>query len=141
SDDETTRKYFHDKIVVVGVADNPDDTFRTPHSRFGSGLFFKGPTAPGAAIHATSLLNLVRGDWLTRLILKKEMGIIIAWGIFASISLMLLRPWFAIGAAILMAALLTGFAMLLPIRQHVWFAWAIPVLVQTPIALIWGVGY
>jgi adenylate cyclase len=141
SDDETTRKYFHDKIVVVGVADNPDDTFRTPHSRFGSGLFFQGPTAPGAAIHATSLLNLVRGDWLTRLSLKKEMGIFIAWGLFASISLMLLRPWFAIGAAILMATLFTVFAMWLPFQQHVWFAWTIPVMVQTPIALIWGVGY
>jgi adenylate cyclase len=141
SDDKEMRKYLNDKIVVVGVSDNPEDTFRTPHSRFGSGLIFEGPTAPGAAIQAISLLNLVRGDWLSRLGLKKEMGIIVAWGIFASISLMLLRPWFAIGAATLMATLFTVFAMLLPIRQHVWFAWAIPVLVQTPIALIWGVGY
>ena len=141
SDDERTRNYFHDKIVVIGVADNPEDTFRTPYSRFGSGLFFQGPTAPGAAIHATSLLNLVRGDWLTRLSVKKEMGIIVAWGILTSILFMVLRPWFAIGAALILALLLTFISILLPIHQHVWFAWAIPVAAQTPVALVWGVGY
>jgi adenylate cyclase len=141
SDDKAMRKYLNDKIVVVGVSDNPEDTFRTPHSRFGSGLIFEGPTAPGAAIQAVSLLNLIRGDWLTRLSVKKETGIIIAWGLVTSILLMLLRPWFAIGAALGMAALLTGISILLSIYQHVWFAWTIPVLLQTPIALIWGVGY
>jgi adenylate cyclase len=141
SPDEVTQKYFRDKIVVVGVRDNPDDTFRTPYSRFGSGLAFNGPTAPGAAIQAMSLLNLVRGDWLTRLSFGKELAIVIVWGICASILLMFLRPWYAIGAAVLMGALLTGVSFLLPIHQHVWFAWAIPVMTQTPIALIWGVGY
>jgi len=141
SDDEAMRKYLHEKIVVVGVSDNPEDTFRTPHSRFGSGLVFQGPTAPGAAIQATSLLNLVRSDWLTRLSVKKEMGIIIVWGLLTSIVLMLLRPWYAIGAALVLVALLVSVSILLPIRQHVWFAWTIPVAAQTPVALIWGVGY
>lgn len=58
-----------------------------------------------------------------------------------SILLMLLRPWYAIGAAVFMGALLTGGSILLPIYRHVWFAWAIPVMTQTPVALIWGVGY
>jgi adenylate cyclase len=141
SDDQEMRKYLNEKIAIVGVSDNPEDTFRTPHSRFGSGLIFEGPTAPGAAIQAVSLLNLVRGDWLTRLSVNKEMGIIVAWGILTSISLMLLRPWFAIGAGLAMAALLMSVSFLLPVHRHVWFAWAIPVVVQTPIALIWGVGY
>jgi len=78
SPDELTSKYFRDKIVVVGVADNPEDTFHTPHSRFGSGLVFNGPTASGAAIHAMSLLNLIRGDWLIRLSARAELTIIIA---------------------------------------------------------------
>ncbi len=141
SPDELTSKYFRNKIVVVGVADNPEDTFRTPHSRFGSGLIFNGPTSSGAAIHAMSLLNLVRGDWLTRLNIRQELAIIIVWGTLTSILLMLLRPWYAIGAAVLMAALLTVLAILLPIREHLWFAWVIPVTAQTPMALIWGVGY
>jgi adenylate cyclase len=141
SPDDLTSKYFRDKIVVVGVADNPEDTFRTPHSRFGSGLIFNGPTASGAAIHAMSLLNLIRGDWLTRLSARNELTIIIAWGIFASVVLMLLRPWYAILTAVLMAALMTAICILLPIHQHLWFAWVIPVTAQTPVALIWGVGY
>jgi adenylate cyclase len=141
SDDKEMRKYLNGKIAIVGVSDNPEDTFRTPHSRFGSALIFEGPTAPGAAIQAVSLLNLVRGDWLTRLNLNKEMGIIVAWGILTSILFMMLRPWYAIGSAILMATIFTGCSIPLPIYKHVWFAWAIPVAAQTPIALIWGVGY
>src|SRR5262249_20894680 len=34
-----------------------------------------------------------------------------------------------------------GASIWLPIYKHVWFAWTIPVMAQTPIALIWGVGY
>lgn len=141
STDDQSRGYFKDKIVVVGVSDNPSDKFATPYSRFGSGLRFSGPVAPGAAIQGLSLLNLVRGDWLTRLSLGEEIAIVCIWGTVASILLMLLRPWYAIGAAVLMAALLTGVSIVLPIYKHVWFAWAIPVVTQTPVALIWGVGY
>jgi adenylate cyclase len=133
--------YFHDKIVVVGarpevgVQGDQPEAFRNPYSTFNR------PLATGAAIHATALLNLVRGDWLTRLKPGNELVIIIAWGAFVGVLLMLLRPWYAIGAAVMLAAAFAGFSMLLPIHQHVWFAWTIPVLAQTPIALIWGVGY
>ena len=133
--------YFQNKIVVVGarpevgVQADQAEASRNPYSTFNR------PLATGAAIHATSLLNLMRGDWLSRLRVKKEIAIIIAWGLLTSILLMLLRPWFAIGAALIMAALFTGVSMLLPIHQHVWFAWTIPVLAQTPVALVWGVGY
>lgn len=133
--------YFHDKIVVVGarpevgVQGDQPEAFRNPYSTFNR------PLATGAAIHATALLNLVRGDWLTRLSHRNELGIIIVWGAVVTILLMVLRPWYAIGAAIFLAALLAGFCLLFPIHQHVWFAWTIPVLAQTPIALIWGVGY
>lgn len=139
--DDQPRGYFKDKIVVVGQSDNPNDTFATAYTRFGSGLRFNGPVAPGAAIQAMTLLNLLRGDWLKRLSLRKELAIILLWGILTSILLMLLRPWFAIGTAVLMGVLLTGASIALPIYKHVWFAWTIPVMAQTPIALIWGVGY
>jgi len=135
------RGYFSNKIVVVGarpevgVQADQAEAFRNPYSRFNR------PLTTGAAIHATSLLNLVRGDWLNRLNYRSELGIIIAWGVVAAVLLMVLRPWYAIGAAILMATLFTIVALLLPIRQHVWFAWTIPVVAQTPMALIWGVGY
>jgi adenylate cyclase len=133
--------YFREKIVVVGarpevgVQGDQPEAFRNPYSTFDR------PLATGAAIHATGLLNLVRGDWLNRLNPRNELGIIVVWGAVVSVLLMLLRPWYAIGAAILLAALLTGFSMLLPIKQHVWYAWTIPVMAQTPVALIWGVGY
>jgi adenylate cyclase len=133
--------FFREKIVVVGsrpevgVEGDQPEAFRTPYSTFNR------PLATGGAIHATSLLNLVRGDWLTRLGAKSELGIIVLWGSFVGVLLMVLRPWYAIVAAIILAALLAGFSILLPIQRHVWFAWTIPVMAQTPIALIWGVGY
>jgi adenylate cyclase len=133
--------FFRDKIVVVGarpevgVQGDQPEAFRNPYSRFNR------PLATGAAIHATSLLNLVRGDWLTRVGRNNELAIMIAWGVTMGILLMVLRPWYAIGAAILLGVLLAGFSILLPIHRHIWFAWTIPVAAQTPVALVWGVGY
>jgi adenylate cyclase len=133
--------YFRDEIVVVGarpevgVQADQAEAFRNPYSRFNR------PLATGAAIHATSLLNLLRGDWLSRLNHRSELGIIIAWGVVTAVLLMVLRPWYAIGAAILMATMFTGLSIWLPIYKHVWFAWTIPVAAQTSVALIWGVGY
>jgi adenylate cyclase len=138
---QSLSELFRDKVVVVGArpevglpGDRPE-AFRNPYSRLNR------PLATGAAIHATSLLNLVRGDWLVRINPDKELAIITAWGIIIGILLMVLRPWYAIGAAILLGVSLAGFSILLPIHKHVWYAWAIPVMTQTPMALIWGVGY
>jgi len=83
--------YFRDKIVVVGarpevgVQADQAEAFRNPYSKFNR------PLATGAAIHATSLLNLVRGDWLSRLNYRSELGIIIAWGAVMGIVLMVLH--------------------------------------------------
>jgi adenylate cyclase len=141
SADDQTAGYFRDKIVVVGAADDPADIFQTPHSRFLSGVFSNGPVSPGAAIHAMSLLNLVRGDWLKRLGLAAELTILIAWGIFITTALMLVRPWPAIGLALLLGGLFAAAAILLALRAHVWFPWAIPVAAQMPLALMWAVGF
>jgi adenylate cyclase len=141
SPDGPTNGYFRDKIVVVGRFDDPEDTFQTPHSRFASGPVSNGFVAPGAAIQAINLLNLLHGDSLTRLPMIPEMVIVAAWGVIVTILLMLLRPWPAICAALALGALFTFSSILLAQKAHVWFPWAIPVAAQTPFALVWAVGF
>ena len=80
--------YFRNKIVVVGsraeggVAGAGRDEFRTPYS------LRNESAAPGATIHAFALLNLVRGDWLTRLGFAKESALVSIWGILISVALL-----------------------------------------------------
>ena len=133
--------YFHDKIVVVGVrpevgqAGAGRDEFGNPHYRFGSS------TSPGAAVHALSLLNLMGGDWVSRLSFTQEFLIVVLWGCAMVLLLMALPPWTAIGVGALSLASFASVAFWLQLRCHFWFSWAVPALVQTPFALVWAVGY
>ena len=133
--------YFHDKIVVigarptVGLAGASREEFPNPWTRLGRG------NSTGPAVHALSLLNLLRGDWLTRLGGAREITVIVLWGIFITVLLMNLRPWFAIGTGIFGAALFAIVAGYIQLKQHVWFAWMIPAVAQTSVALVWSVGY
>ncbi len=134
--------HFRDKIVIIGagggdavVAGEIQDTFGHPFSRWGAAL------SPGANIHAFSLLNLLRGDWLHYAGSGIEMVIVVAWGIFTGVLFMKLRPWPAIGAALLCAVLLASLAAYIHLLHHVWFSWAVSAGPQTGIALVWAVGY
>jgi adenylate cyclase len=42
---------------------------------------------------------------------------------------------------LLLSGLLASISVLLALRHQVWFAWAVPVAAQTPVALLWSVGY
>src|SRR5262249_49793747 len=70
-----------------------------------------------------------------------EVTIVFVWGILITMVLMLMRPWPAIAFALLVGMIFTGAAILLALRAHLWFPWAIPVLAQTPFALVWSVGF
>jgi adenylate cyclase len=133
--------YFHNKIVIVGsraeggVAGAKRDEFRTPYS------LRDETSAPGAAIHAFSLLNLVRGDWLTRLGFAQESALVFIWGILISVVLLRLRPWPATLFAPAVFCVFALTAVYVQARWHVWFSWLVPAGVQTSIALVWSVGF
>jgi len=138
--DQLRRGYFHDKIVVVGsrprgggVAGAERELFKTPFTRY--------DTASGPAIHALSLLNLLRGDWLTRLTFAQEAALVFLWGILISILLPRLRPWLALVVAVTTFGGLAAVSVWLQMRYHVWFAWLVPFAVQTSVALVWSVGF
>jgi adenylate cyclase len=132
--------YFRDKIVIVGtrprtggLAGAEREEFKTPYTRY--------DIASGPAIHALSLLNLQRGDWMTRLTFVQESALVFIWGILISVALLRLRPW----AAMLVApAAFCGFALAavwVQARYQLWFSWLTPAAVQTSIALGWSVGF
>jgi adenylate cyclase len=134
--------YFRDKIVIVGVrpsgggiAGSEREEFPTPYSRF------DGPTASGPSIHALSLLNLQRGDWLTRFSFAEESAVALLWGVLVSAMLFRLRPLAATLAAPAVFCAFALTAMFVQARWHVWFAWMVPAGAQTSVALIWSVGF
>jgi len=132
---------FRDKIVVVGsrpalgLAGAAREEFPNPWTRLGRG------DSTGPSVHALSLLNLLRGDFLTRIGSVAENAGVILWGTVITVLLMNLRPWLAMAAAAACAAVFAIVSGCLQLSQHFWFAWAIPAVAQTSVALIWSVGY
>jgi adenylate cyclase len=143
-----TAGFFHEKIVVVGsrreggVAGAERDEFRTPYSySLRKGSLREEPMAPGAAIHAFTLLNLIRGDWLTRLSFAWESTLVLIWGIFISAVLLRLRPWPATLVAPVVFCTFALLSIYVHGRWHLWFSWLVPAGVQTSVALVWSVGF
>ncbi|MEO7319588.1 MAG: adenylate/guanylate cyclase domain-containing protein [Chthoniobacteraceae bacterium] len=132
--------YFTDRIVVVGgrstlggLAFGKDD-FRNPFSVLG------GAFSTGAEVHLTALLNLLNGDWLTRLDARHELGIAILIGVVFGGALPRFRPHIAALLAVLAIVGIGAFACWLSVAHRVWFAWCVPAFVQVPVALLWAVG-
>ena len=131
--------FFKDKIVMVGgrsavgyLAAGRDE-FGTPYSR-GAHQF-----TSGLEVHASILLNLLRGEWLTRISENREAAILIAVGLIAG-ALAALRPSLAVAGALISSLAITCLAFWFVWHRHVWFDWMIPAAVQMPLGLAWSVG-
>jgi adenylate cyclase len=131
--------FFKDKIVLVGGQlalggqNVSRDEFSTPYSRSNHQF------TPGTEVHATILLNLLRGDWLTRMAVNQETALIVLIGLLAG-GLGFLRPIPATLLAVIVSAGIACAACLLVWHERVWFAWLIPAAVQIPFGLVWSVG-
>src|SRR5262249_53652436 len=131
--------YFKDKIVLIGGRSTAGslavgrDEFATPYST-SSHQF-----SPGLEIHATILLNLLRGEWLTRMPLNRETVFIIFIGFVAG-GLGFFRPLVASLLAVIISIAIACGASWLAWQQRTWFAWVVPAAVQMPFGLIWAIG-
>lgn len=140
-DDRPVPGFFKDRIVVVGGRSTlgglefGKDDFRNPFSMFGGGRF-----STGAEVHLTALLNLLNGDWLTRMNGLKEMLFVIGAGIVLGGVLPRFRPLAAGALALVAVGCIGAFACWLSVVHRVWFAWCVPAFVQVPVALVWAVG-
>jgi PAS domain S-box-containing protein len=134
--DGAPENFFRDKIVFVGARpitqsiSGRQDEFRSPfHSWANQELFM-----PGVEVHATEMLNLVRGDWLRRLPARAEIfWLLLVAGVFGG-GLVGFKPipatFIALaGGAGVLAISVAAFA------RGVWFPWLIVVGAQVPVAL------
>lgn len=129
--------FFKDRIVVVGARpaagqfNERRDEWRSPFAAWKPGL----PFMPGVEMHATAMLNLVRGDWLVRWPRPTEAAVLALTAGLLAFGLLRLRPLPAAGAALGAEAVLVG-AVWLGMGQRLWFPWLIVALVQVPGALL-----
>ena len=121
--------YFRDRIVFVGASTltkfsgDRKDSYATPFSLL---VADSQEFIAGVEIQATATLNLLRGDWLTRLSQRVEGWIVILVGAVYGAGLMHFRPRSIIAFSLLSLAALFGLAKWLFVQHNLWFAWLIP---------------
>lgn len=131
--------YFKDKIVLIGGRSAVSsltagrDEFATPYSTSNHQF------SPGLEIHATILLNLLRGEWLTRMSENWESILVVVTGLLVA-GLCVLRPTLATLSALLTSVAIGCCACWIVWDQRIWFDWMVPAAVQIPFGLVWSVG-
>ncbi len=132
--------FFKDRVVfigdkpTIGLSGAGKDEFPTAFT------WFSRTYSPGAEIHATVFLNLLRKDWLTRFPQWAEISLIILFGLGGGFGFAVLYSRTATLAASL-SCIGVGLAAWFFFRyQLVWFAWLI-LIVQLLFALFWSVVY
>ncbi len=128
---------FRDKVVFVGAQPMAGafgerrDELRSPFRKWNDRDLFM----PGVEVHATEMLNLIRGDWLRRLPGDIEIGILLVTGLLSVWGLRWLRPvpatFLAVGAEGLVVAVAMGGFLL----QRHWFPWLLVSGLQIPLGL------
>jgi adenylate cyclase len=128
------------KVVFIGsslksrFSGQRRDEFPSPYGK-------RSEFLAGVDVQATQFLNLLRGDWLTRVPAHTERSVIVVAGIILGLGLIRLRPLTAISVALVTAFGVAAFAYFIFAHHRIWFAWLIIVAVQMPVALIWSVGF
>ena len=138
--EEVPERFFRDKIVFVGLRNQlgtvnvGKDEFRHPLSRW------TGRYSTGIEVHATAFLNLLKHEWLTRFDRRLELALMLVFGGLLAVINTRAVPWVAFlvsGTAVVLVVCLGFWSQL---ESLVWFNWSLPVIVQIPMALVWGIG-
>jgi len=127
---------FRGKVVFIGARPivqafkERRDEIRSPFGTWQSDLLFM----PAVEVHATEMINLMRGDWLRRLSRPAETGVIVGVALVFGFGLFWLRPAPASCVAVVGAGaslLAAGMAF----QRGLWFPWLIVGAAQIPAAL------
>ena len=110
------------------------DELRNPFSTQVRGELFM----PGVEVHATQMLNLMRREWLFRLPLTVEMGVMFACAAVLSLLVCVSRPFTALGLAAVAEIVLISVAGIAFARHRIWFPWLSIGVAQIPVALGWS---
>lgn len=137
--DGTKPQFFKDKIVIVGArpitgySGERRDEFRSSFSTWSDKFIFM----PAVEVHATSMLNLVREDWLTRLSPAGELGVLLTAAVLFGFGLSFFRPMPGLLIAVCGVATTVVVAGVKFHVDRVWFPWAIVAAVQIPAGFVW----
>jgi adenylate cyclase len=138
------RPFFRGKIVVIGGKPGivspklGEDLFSTPFHR----LDRRGnvPLMSGVEVQANMLVNLLRGNWLTRSGDSADLLFVLFIGLAAGWAFSRLRPFTGFLLAFAAVVLLSLAGVLAVHFASVWFPWSVAALVQLPVALVAGTG-
>ena len=142
---KTPDSVFRGKVVFVGArlltksAGERKDEYRAPHTYWIDKNVMSTEFIAGVEIQATMFLNLLRGDWLTRLPDWTERVVIAVLGLVLGYGLVQSRTLLGIFAALAAGFLLSYAAYALFTNRLVWFPWLIVVGAQIPAALVCSV--
>lgn len=138
--------FFKDKVVFIGAnirtlnVNERKDEFRNPYADF---LYVKQleQFMPGVEVHATILLNLIRGDWLRRVPLGTQGIVFTLSGLLVGVGIGRMRPLTAVPVSLLLAVVVMGISQWLFQQHRYWFPWLIIVAVQIPVAMLWSITF
>jgi PAS domain S-box-containing protein len=135
--DEVNDNFFRDKVIFIGARPmtgtilERKDEFRSPLTSWGDRELFM----PAVEVHATQLLNQLRGDSFRRLQPLTELTILALGAVFFVWLLFCFRPLAATGIAVLLEIILSAVARPELSHANIWFPWLLISVVQIPAAL------
>ncbi|MBI4661176.1 MAG: adenylate/guanylate cyclase domain-containing protein [Verrucomicrobia bacterium] len=138
---------FRDKIVFVGAgmitafSGERKDEYRSPYALWTEGISGQKYYMPGVEIQATVTLNLMRGDWLTRVPYLTDLWMVLLAGLVFGFGLTKFRPVPATLIALASMAVIFFTEYYYFSHKLVWSAWFIIVGVQIPAATLWSIVF
>lgn len=140
--DEVPDGFFRDRVVVVGARPmvggfvERRDEFRNPLGRFAFGRVFM----PAVEVHATQMVNLIRGDGLRRPGPITEAVVVFLVSVVAALGFGRMRPLPILGGLLASEGLLLA-SVAYGMSKDLWFPWMILGLVQLPGAAIASIAH
>ncbi|MBM3840635.1 MAG: adenylate/guanylate cyclase domain-containing protein [Verrucomicrobia bacterium] len=139
--------FFKDKVVFIGAkivtyaSGQRKDEYRSPFGLWAEGVVGKQLYMPGVEIQATVALNLIRGDWLTRVPYLSDLWLVLLSGLAFGFVLPKLRPIHAAGVGLLGITAVTAVAYYYFVEQRSWYSWFIVAGVQIPAVTVWSIVF
>lgn len=132
--DVTALARFKDKVVFVGFAEN-----RQPEQKDGFFTVYSqtsGVDVSGVEIAATAFANILQGTTLKTLPPLLFVSLIVAYGFMIAAMGRLPTTALVVVGNVLVAAIYLLVCYLFFTMQNIWLPWVVPLLIQTPLALL-----